>query len=156
MYSQNSQNHRSVDDDGDKNSAMLGCGRGHVQEEGVLIGDGKQRVDSPFDVVLRAADDHVGRLKRSPSAATVAPIVELSTHLPITINSNNSDTRNLGGIASGGGGGGVVGGVARNMAVDGRRGDGKTSANAKDSELFFDPVLNCYYDRAADKYYGLC
>lgn len=24
------------------------------------------------------------------------------------------------------------------------------------SELYFDPVLNCYYDRVADKYYGLC
>lgn len=23
------------------------------------------------------------------------------------------------------------------------------------SELYFDPVLNCYYDRVADKYYGL-
>lgn len=23
-------------------------------------------------------------------------------------------------------------------------------------ELYFDPVLNCYYDRVADKYYGLC
>lgn len=24
-----------------------------------------------------------------------------------------------------------------------------------DSELYFDPVLNCYYDRVADKYYAL-
>lgn len=25
----------------------------------------------------------------------------------------------------------------------------------KDNELYFDPVLNCYYDRTADKYYEL-
>lgn len=156
VYGQNDQNHRSVDDDGDKNSAVLGCGRGHVQEEGVLIGDGKHRVESSFDVVLRAAVDHVERPKRSPDAAVVAPTAELSTHLPITVDSNNNDTRSLGGMASRGGGGGVVGGVATNMAVDGRRGDRETSANGKDGELFFDPVLNCYYDRAADKYYGLC
>lgn len=24
-----------------------------------------------------------------------------------------------------------------------------------DEELYFDPILNCYYDRATDKYYGL-
>lgn len=27
--------------------------------------------------------------------------------------------------------------------------------NEDEPELFFDPVLNCYYDKAADKYYGL-
>ena len=28
-------------------------------------------------------------------------------------------------------------------------------ARGGDNDLYFDPVLNCYYDRAADKYYGL-
>ncbi|CAM9243736.1 unnamed protein product [Ectocarpus fasciculatus] len=32
-----------------------------------------------------------------------------------------------------------------------RQGGGR----GKDDELYFDPVLNCYYDRAADKYYEL-
>lgn len=38
----------------------------------------------------------------------------------------------------------------------GRRGDGvRHDCEGGDSELYFDPVLNCYYDRVADKYYGL-
>lgn len=157
MYSHYDQNHRSVDDDdGDKNSAGLGCGRGRVQEEGVLLGDGKHRADSSFDVVRRAAEDHVERLNSSSGATVVAPIVEVSTHLPVVINRDNDETRSLGGVPSRRGGGGVVGGAARSMAVEGGPGGGEASANAKSGELFFDPVLNCYYDRAADKYYGLC
>lgn len=39
------------------------------------------------------------------------------------------------------------GGGVRHDRVQKERGNG---------ELYFDPVLNCYYDRAADKYYELC
>lgn len=33
--------------------------------------------------------------------------------------------------------------------------DTSLRAGGDDDELYFDPVLNCYYDRAANKYYGL-
>lgn len=141
------QSYQSVDDDGDQYAVVLGSAREHGQEEGLLLGDGKHRVDSPVDVVLRAAVNHVGRQKPRPDAAVVAPTAELSANTPITRNSDNEETRCRGG--------GGVGGVAKNVRVGGRREDGETSANSKDGELFFDPVLNCYYDRVSDKYYGL-
>lgn len=43
-------------------------------------------------------------------------------------------------------------------AARGRGGERDTSPQAQGggaNDLYFDPVLNCYYDRAADKYYGL-
>ena len=43
-------------------------------------------------------------------------------------------------------------------AASGRGGGRDTPSRVRgggDNDLYFDPVLNCYYDRAADKYYGL-
>lgn len=39
--------------------------------------------------------------------------------------------------------------------VRGRGGGVEHDSEEVNSELYFDPVLNCYYDRVADKYYGL-
>lgn len=39
--------------------------------------------------------------------------------------------------------------------VRGRGGGVQHESEGGNSELYFDPVLNCYYDRVADKYYGL-
>jgi len=57
---------------------------------------------------------------------------------------------------------GIGGGGAGRPAEGGKReardrggGDRHEDGEGGSSDLYFDPVLNCYYDREADKYYGL-
>lgn len=45
-------------------------------------------------------------------------------------------------------------GVVKREARD-RAGGARHGSEGGNGELYFDPVLNCYYDRVADKYYGL-
>lgn len=46
-------------------------------------------------------------------------------------------------------------GVVKRRARDRGGGVEHDSDEEVNSQLYFDPVLNCYYDRVADKYYGL-
>lgn len=53
---------------------------------------------------------------------------------------------------------GEFGAVSETSRGRERGNDGGTPPQAQgggDNDLYFDPVLNCYYDRVADKYYGL-